>query len=120
MVIKAARAMNRWLTLILALGLTGCAQPKPTAPESRAAPIVGFRPPTRSIAEFSFIGPSTTVEAAVTRLGSPDATLCVSTGYEYALIYFLADESSVVIHTDGRSRILSVRHGATVLFEQSR
>jgi hypothetical protein len=78
------------------------------------------RPTTRSVAEFTFIGRSTTVEAAMARLGPPDANACVSSGYHNVLIYILADGTSIAIDTDGGARILRVQHGQTVLFEQAR
>jgi hypothetical protein len=107
-------------TLMLALALTSCAQPTATVPSSAQAGRVYPRPSTRSVAEFTFIGLSTTVEAAMARLGPPDANVCVSSGYHNALIYILADGTSIAIDTDGGARILSVRHGQTVLFEQAR
>jgi hypothetical protein len=107
-------------TLMLALALTSCAQPAAIVPSSAQAGRDYPRPSNRSVAEFTFIGPSTTVEAAMARLGPPDANACVSSGYHNALIYILGDSTSITIDTDGGSRILDVQHGQTVLFEQAR
>jgi hypothetical protein len=108
-------------TLILALALGGCAQPKAVAPVPAAArrTYPSPRPSTLSIADFAFIGPSTTLDAVVARLG-PGIQFAGS-GY-VALIYPLADGTSITIEAfeDMGWRIASVRHGQEVLFEQAR
>jgi hypothetical protein len=118
-------AMSFGITLLLALAFAGCAQPKTVAPSPAQAGRVYPNPrsSTLSVADFSFIGPSTTVEAAVEQVGRPDMRFSQSAGHD-VLLYTLADGSGVKIDldvdTDGRSRILRVTHGTTILFEQPR
>jgi hypothetical protein len=126
--------MHIRITSLLAVALVGCAQPKVNAPGSERAALLGQQRRTMSVSAFSFIGRQTTVEAAVARLGPPDARLCIGEGHD-CLVYELGWEderphrlavgghevielNTVAIETYG-SRIVLVRHRDTVLFEQA-
>jgi len=99
------------LALVLSGGLFGCS----TAVQEES---VGHQQLSRSLYSFRFIDyRSTTVNQLEERLGAPDMVVMISPGHD-VLIYYLADDTSVAIETEGDSRIVSVRHGRTVLFKQ--
>jgi hypothetical protein len=81
---------------------------------------VGYRLSFLSLSEFRFFGRSTTVKQLEARVGFPDVDIMVSPGSGDNLVFYLADDTSLTIDTDGGSRILRVQHGQTILFEQPR
>jgi len=84
----------------------------------RAPPrITGHRPPSLSADTFRFVDRSTTVEQIEERVGPPDMVIEIGPGHDL-LCYYLADDTSVTIETDGGPHIFQVRHGQTNLFKQ--
>jgi hypothetical protein len=104
--------------LLLTLILTGCAK-LTTAPVSNTTIRDYPAPSSLSTESFRFIGPSTSVQDMITRIGKSYAVFTTNPPYD-EIMYFLRDGTSVTIETDGGSRIFKVKHGQTILFEQPR
>ena len=93
--------------------LVGCTAPRhPDAPTPIAPPAAQV---SRSIGSFRFIGPETTMQQVITKLGTPDRD--IGSGL-YVYAYRLSDGTDVLIGSADGSHILYVRHGTEVLFEK--
>jgi len=103
--------------MLVVLTLTGCAG---KTASSNTQPTVGLTTSSLTVESFRFIGATTTRKDVEARVGLAMAVVTRSVGYRDTMLYKLSDDSIVVIETDGGSRILSVKHEHTVLFEQPR
>jgi hypothetical protein len=103
--------------ILFPLVLIGCSHPCHSDAPTSAAMLgaSATEPPSRSVESFRFIGSSITMQQVRAKLGAPDQD--VGSGL-YVYVYRLNDGSDVLIGSPDGSRILYVRHGTTVLFEQ--
>jgi hypothetical protein len=111
--------MSIYLLMLFVLALAGCSHPHGlSAPVEPAKSVVSqWGDGPQNVEAFQFIGPSTTMEEVMAKLGPPVSDYRARFHY---LWYWLSDGSDVFICSgyEKWSRILWAAHGKTLLFEQ--